>query len=285
MQVASSIARNNPQILQSKPKFSKPRFSALICNTDNKPGEPPRRCPETGVRIFKYELTNDTSKYPLGRVVCPDSGFPGKNHFLVAVASFCLPVFELIGKEWRLKVMRFLIRKDSKHWEIGPNKPGETQHEILANRGARLLQQSTADVFMKKNGTRVMVMDYDLDKKGKSLTEVMNQKSEKKPEPKLEHTNNEPPKKEAAQSQPNTSPPNSSPAFPATNAQPLSAWDMQAMMIGCSLTAPHLLPVLTQALQHYQQCPQVQPWPANQPQTQIQTITGPLKTERQPSFA
>src|SRR5690242_18138207 len=99
MQVASPVTRYNPPT-----PHSQPRFSAFICNTK---GEPPERCSKTGVRIFKFELTNDTSKYPLGQVVCPGSGFPGKNHFLVALASFCLPAFELISKEWRLKVMRF----------------------------------------------------------------------------------------------------------------------------------------------------------------------------------
>jgi hypothetical protein len=63
---------------------SAPHFSGLVCHQQ-------RRDPEIGVRIFKYELTNDTSQYPLGKVICPESGNPGRDYQAVALASAILP--------------------------------------------------------------------------------------------------------------------------------------------------------------------------------------------------
>lgn len=146
------------------------QFSALICrNSQN------RRDPETGVRIFRYELTNDISQYPIGRVVCPESGLPGNDDPAVALLSASLPQLAKLQNEDRLEVVRNLIRLNSSRWQIGKNKPDDLKGECLADRGARLLQQSTADIQVSPNGSQSMVMDYDLDLKGVSLTQLMAQ--------------------------------------------------------------------------------------------------------------
>lgn len=145
-----------------------PKFSALVCNNLQN-----RRCPETGVRIFKYELTNDTSRFPLGRVVCPESGKPGLDHQAVAVLSACLPQLAKLTKQDRLEVIKKLIRLDSQNWQIGKNLATDTKDEVLADRGERLMQQSTADIQQNPNGSLSMIMDYDLDLKGQSLTALM----------------------------------------------------------------------------------------------------------------
>src|SRR6478609_5779021 len=90
-----------------------PRFGAFICHEE-------RRDPESDVRIFKFELTNDTSQYPLGRVVCPESGPPGKDRPLVAMASQMIETIGQWDKEKRLEFLRRVIRADSKNWDIGP---------------------------------------------------------------------------------------------------------------------------------------------------------------------
>jgi hypothetical protein len=149
-----------------------PRFSGLICHDL-------RRDPETGVRIFKYELTNDTSQYPLGRVVCPESGLPGNDRPLVAYASWLLPELAKLGKEDRLEAVRKLIRLDSINWQIGKNKPTDLKDECLAERGERLLQESTAAIQRHPNGSLSMIMDYDLDQQGGNLTERLAQKQNK----------------------------------------------------------------------------------------------------------
>jgi len=150
---------------------SSPRFGAFICHQE-------RRDPESQVRIFKFELTNDTSQYPLGRVVCPESGILGKDHPLVAFASQTIDLLSKLDKENRLEFLRRLIRMDSHNWEIGPKMPDDKQGECLADRGERLLQESTADIVRKPNGSLSMIMDYDMDLKGKSLTELLKQKKQ-----------------------------------------------------------------------------------------------------------
>jgi hypothetical protein len=146
-----------------------PRFGAFICHEE-------RRDPESQVRIFKFELTNDTSRYPLGRAVCPESGIPGKDHPLVALASQTIDLLGKLDKESRLEFLRRMIRMDSKNWDIGPKMPNDQQGECLADRGERLLQESTADLVRNSNGSLSMIMDYDMDLKGKSLTELLKQK-------------------------------------------------------------------------------------------------------------
>jgi hypothetical protein len=143
-----------------------PKFSGLICDAQ-------RRDPETGVRIFKYELTNDTSRYPLGRVVCPQSGQPGNDRLLVAFVSAILPTLAKLDKEDRLDIVRNLIRMDSQNWQIGKNKPTDFKDEALRDRGNRLLQQSTADLCKNPNGSLSMIMDYDLDQRGGNLTQLL----------------------------------------------------------------------------------------------------------------
>jgi len=148
-----------------------PRFGAFICHEE-------RRDPESQVRIFKFELTNDTSRYPLGRVVCPESGIPGKDHPLVALASQTIDLLGKLDKESRLEFLRRMIRADSQNWDIGPKKPGDTKSECLSDRGERLLQESTADIIRNPNGSLSMIMDYDMDLKGKSLTELLKQQKQ-----------------------------------------------------------------------------------------------------------
>lgn len=143
-----------------------PKFSALVCHSQ-------RRDPETGVRIFKYELTNDVTQYPLGRVICPESGKPGLDHPAVALISWMLPQLAKLGIEDRLEIVRKLIRLDSYNWQIGKNRPGDLRDEWLAARGQRLLQQSTADLFQNPNGSLKMVMDYNLDQRGGNLTALL----------------------------------------------------------------------------------------------------------------
>ena len=149
---------------------SAPRFGAFILHNDQC-----RRDPETGVRIFRFELTNDTSQYPLGRVVCPESGVPGTDDSAVALLSTCLPQLARLDKESRLEAMRNLIRLNSAYWQIGKNQPTDPAGERLADRGARLLQQSTATIQQNPNGSLSMIMDYDLDQRGISLTKLLQQ--------------------------------------------------------------------------------------------------------------
>lgn len=153
------------------PKLQSPlAFSALICNNPQL-----RRCPESGVRIFRYELTNDTSRYPLGLVNCPESGKPGSEHQAVALAAQSLPFLLKLSKSDRLAFVKNLIKLDSKNWQIGKNLPSDLKDEVLADRGERLMQQSTADIYQNPNGSLSMIMDYDLDLKGQSLTALMAQ--------------------------------------------------------------------------------------------------------------
>ena len=155
---------------------TQPKFSSLICNEQ-------RRDPETGVRVFKYELTNDISQYPLGWVACPQSGKPGTNDPTVAFVAANLPVLAKLGKEDRLEMMRTLIRFNSRNWQIGKNKPTDFKDEVLADRGSRLLQQSTADIRQNLNGSLSMIMDYDLDQRGGSLTALLAQQQTHPPSP------------------------------------------------------------------------------------------------------
>jgi hypothetical protein len=148
---------------------AQPKFSSFICHEQ-------RRDPETNVRLFKFELTNDTSQYPLGRVVCPESGLPGKDHPLVAFVSMLLPELAKLSKEERLEVMRKLIRFDSQNWEIGPSQPGDVKGECLADRKERLLQESTASLVKNPNKSLSLIMDYDLDQRGGNLTELLKQR-------------------------------------------------------------------------------------------------------------
>lgn len=146
------------------------KFSGLICH--NTGG---RHDPENGSRIFRFELTNDTSLYPLGQVVCPESGLPGNSDPTVAFLSQCLPQLAMLNKENRLEVMRQLIRLNSGYWQIGKNLPTDVASERLSDRGMRLLQQSTADIQQNPNGTLSMIMDYDPDQRGISLTQMLKQ--------------------------------------------------------------------------------------------------------------
>jgi hypothetical protein len=148
---------------------SSPRFSGFICHEL-------RRDPETQRRIFLFELTNDTTRYPLGRVACPESGRPGRDHPLVAFASQILPNLAAVGKDDRLEIMRKLIRQDSANWDIGKNHPGDAQGENLSDRGERLLQQSTAELKRNPNGSLSLMMDYDYDQQGGNLGEYLKQK-------------------------------------------------------------------------------------------------------------
>ena len=161
--MVSPIGMSQPQVRLT------PHFGVFICHEE-------RRDPESQVRIFKFELTNDTSRYPLGRAVCPESGTPGKDHPLVALASQSIDLLGKLDKESRLEFLRRLIRMDSKNWDIGPKMPNDKQGECLADRGERLLQESTADIIRNPNGSLSMIMDYDMDLKGKSLTELLKQR-------------------------------------------------------------------------------------------------------------
>lgn len=156
-------SRNQLQYHQAQP-----RFSALICHTKpdpNHPGEP-LHCSQTDVRIFRFELTNDTSQYPLNRVVCPQAveteGINGTDDPWVGQLAAVLPQLTTRPVSERLEIIRNLIRAHSKFWQIGHNRPTDTQQECLADRGNHLLQQSTADIqYHPQNNTYSMNMDYD----------------------------------------------------------------------------------------------------------------------------
>jgi hypothetical protein len=131
------------------------RFGALLCHHQNK-----QYCPVSGVRLFTYELTND-SAYPLGLVSCPESGVKGKEHPMVAELAGQLPQLLTLSQEQRLMVMRQLIRQDAKHWHIGKTRYDDTHQECLADRGEHLLLDSTATITQHPNGSMRMIMAYE----------------------------------------------------------------------------------------------------------------------------